>query len=721
MFKSQQATTYSRIEQHDDDEDTPQELLQHHSNSVLVANHHGECNVVPLLSQTFHTAQSPPHSPRASFSAIPDATRRFFQTKLPIVFRKDMASTASFASLPAVIIADLQNGNLPIMDDAESTIGDQGWTIVHRRRFRGKHGIGETRHPANIQSPVNNAILDEEIDPSDQVTCSVFVKCEEQQVQPQYTMTMSPLYDNQKPDTDERVFYDPIPETEEKFNDIVHTVRTAIDSNMQPTRISQGSSGSYFCRNSSGKIVGVFKPKNEEPYGRLNPKWTKWIHRHLFPCFFGRSCLIPNLGYLSEAAASSIDRRLGTHVVPYTDVIHLSSSSFHYDYLDRRSTNGLPPKIGSFQCFLTDYKDATVFFRDHPFPTFTDPHSSHYDENNRKSVWGGCLGGHEDLYHQDNEEQQHHYPPKRANGTATGTTTTDTSFKWTFELQNQFRREFEQLIILDYLIRNTDRGLDNWMVKYCPPKEVDGTMQAGHIHVAAIDNGLAFPYKHPDQWRSYPYGWMAMPDALVNRPFTEATRRQFLEVLSDPLWWRETVREMRSLFEMDDDFDEKMFQKQMAVLKGQGYNILRTLKDPSAGPVDLVGMQRVVINQEEILIEYDLKKLASRDLHSPQTTVRSPTLALDITDALPKNRRLRTQRSTSFDVSSTMSSPFLDDDDEEELDQRVQQLHKLQKQQKQQKRWQDKIKNGLSMDLGGRGLFGQKNKTKRTSNRYRAF
>lgn len=265
---------------------------------------------------------------------------------------------------------------------------------------------------------------------------------------------------------------------------------------MQPTRISQGSSGSYFCRDSSGKIVGVFKPKNEEPYGRLNPKWTKWIHRHLFPCFFGRSCLIPNLGYLSEAAASLIDRKLGTMIVPYTNVIHLSSSSFHYDYLDRKKKNGLPPKIGSFQCFLTNYKDATVFFRDHPLVTSSFEYAENGGSmNGKKSSWGGCLGGPNDQDHMHDEEeeydyhhldgsledeeedsdhthvqqqqqQQHYYPPQpRSTSTSPlnpqqqqqkkPIDNTKQQFKWTRQLQNQFSREFEQLIILDYLIRNT--------------------------------------------------------------------------------------------------------------------------------------------------------------------------------------------------------------------------------------------------------------------------
>lgn len=67
-------------------------------------------------------------------------------------------------------------------------------------------------------------------------------------------------------------------------------------------------------------IVGVFKPKDEEPYGRLNPKWTKWMHKWCCPCCFGRSCLVPNQGYLSEAGASLVDQKLQLNIVPKTKV-----------------------------------------------------------------------------------------------------------------------------------------------------------------------------------------------------------------------------------------------------------------------------------------------------------------------------------------------------------------------------------------------------------------
>lgn len=64
----------------------------------------------------------------------------------------------------------------------------------------------------------------------------------------------------------------------------------------------------------------MFKPKDEEPYGHLNPKWTKWCHKVCCPCCFGRTCLVPNQGYLSEAGASLVDTKIGLNVVPKTKV-----------------------------------------------------------------------------------------------------------------------------------------------------------------------------------------------------------------------------------------------------------------------------------------------------------------------------------------------------------------------------------------------------------------
>uniref|UniRef100_A0A914VJG2 Phosphatidylinositol 4-kinase type 2 n=1 Tax=Plectus sambesii TaxID=2011161 RepID=A0A914VJG2_9BILA len=80
------------------------------------------------------------------------------------------------------------------------------------------------------------------------------------------------------------------PEFTAAVQDSIH----AIDAGVFPERIAQGSSGSYFVTNFNRDKIGVFKPKNEEPYGNLNPKWLKWMHRVACPCCFGRSCLVPN-------------------------------------------------------------------------------------------------------------------------------------------------------------------------------------------------------------------------------------------------------------------------------------------------------------------------------------------------------------------------------------------------------------------------------------------
>jgi Phosphatidylinositol 3- and 4-kinase len=168
--------------------------------------------------------------------------------------------------------------------------------------------------------------------------------------------------------------------------------------------------------------------------------------------------LIPNLGYLSEAATSLIDRRLQLNIVPFTDVIHMSSPTFHYDHGDRKandprkpSPRPLPAKIGSFQCFLNDFNDASVFLRNHPFPPDAFYSNSRSLSKKRSTVFS-CLGGNEDDDDDDDEENQQemqHQDPQYQHFQGTRV------FQWTRKLQLQFKREFENLAIMDYLIRNT--------------------------------------------------------------------------------------------------------------------------------------------------------------------------------------------------------------------------------------------------------------------------
>ncbi|CAK7226227.1 Phosphatidylinositol 4-kinase LSB6 [Sporothrix bragantina] len=478
--------------------------------------------------------------------------------------------------------------------------------------------------------------------------------------------------------------------SEAEFEAIVDSVRTAIREGTHPRMIAQGSSGSYFARNPEGKVVGVFKPKDEEPYAAGNPKWNKWIHRNLFPCCFGRACLIPNLSYVSEAAAYVLDNQLRTYMVPYTDVVYLSSKSFHYPFWDRyshsRNRKPLPAKPGSFQVFLKGFKDANIFLRENPWPDqylsgfrtsdrhrngrsrrWADncrPSSKHASSKNRAngsgrsstSPGGGDLGNDSGNFSD--------YDENEGNDSAASTPGPD-NFVWTETLKQSFREELEKLVILDYIMRNTDRGLDNWMIKvdwssqevsiasdpmhlhmegsgsgsaglngqangrspehegprpvdlsqrqspgnrarapypsYKAPKPMDASTPPAkkypqpNISIGAIDNSLSWPWKHPDAWRSFPFGWLFLPVDLIGRPFSQKTRDHFLPLLTSPAWWSQTQLALRRIFQMDPDFQERMFARQIAVMKGQAWNVVETLKTPDHGPLELTRRAKVCV------------------------------------------------------------------------------------------------------------------------------
>ncbi|KAK0628054.1 Phosphatidylinositol 4-kinase lsb6 [Lasiodiplodia hormozganensis] len=479
-------------------------------------------------------------------------------------------------------------------------------------------------------------------------------------IRPATAETLAKDYDGSHPD---RL-------TKLEFDDIVESVRTAIELGTHPKMITQGSSGSYFARNPDGKVVGVFKPKDEEPYASRNPKWTKWIHRNLFPFAFGRACLIPNLSYVSEAAAYVLDTQLRTNIVPYTEVVGLSSKSFYYDFWERRAfyrkKKPLPEKLGSFQVFLKGYKDATLFLKEHPWP---DQHNNALRDapaRRKKRRWAeDCRPSGPASDDEDDDR-----PP----------TADETQVRrgfWSERLQQSFREQLEKLVILDYLMRNTDRGLDNWMIRIDtkteeativaePPKDrrangstdepykrqeqMVATSRSGtpanvppssdddpKVSLGAIDNSLSWPWKHPDAWRSYPFGWLFLPVSLIGQPFSEATRRHFLPLLTSTQWWSETTLALRKCFSQDADFKERMFAKQMAVMKGQAWNVVETLKTPDHGPLELTRRARVCVWDDlvDIPVAVPLQRpSAEMRRQTEELAAHDETEEMDISNAL---------------------------------------------------------------------------------------
>ncbi|CUM64559.1 uncharacterized protein PRCAT00002166001 [Priceomyces carsonii] len=356
------------------------------------------------------------------------------------------------------------------------------------------------------------------------------------------------------------------------FENLLNLVTELIEiEHLYPQRIAQGSSGSYFVfakrlveGHSELYKAGVFKPKDEEPYGPLSPKWTKWLHRTFFPCFFGRACLIPNLGYVSEAAACVLDRQLLSYIVPFTEIVYLKSPSFYYSYWDRtRDFSRLPRKIGSFQLFLEEYTDALTWFKLFPVPNELSslPDSSDIVINLNETIL-------------------------------------DSRFRWSKGSMKQFREELEKLVILDYIMRNTDRGSDNWMIKI-DWKEVcaDNLNRTvtPYIRIGAIDSGLAFPWKRPDGWRSFPFGWLFLPLSLIGQPFSTKTRNHYLPLLTSSHWWETTVVRLKEVFQKDNDFKERMWSRQLAVLKGQAFIVTEVLKLSHAGPLELTRRDNLLI------------------------------------------------------------------------------------------------------------------------------
>lgn len=336
--------------------------------------------------------------------------------------------------------------------------------------------------------------------------------------------------------------------SDEQFDQIIEQVRLAISQGILPQRASKGSSGTYFVRNTVGEIVGVFKPKDEEVYGANNPNWCKFLQKCLFPCLFGRSCLVKNSGYLCEAAASYIDTQLELGVVPTTKTVALAAPNFCYGRC-KKNQQAPYPKIGSFQLFVGEHFREAAFF-------------------------ASSSNG----------------------GTASSSSASKQSFSSSVSIFSQERRtveddaflvQFQKFAILDFLIRNTDRGMHNWLIS---PVE---------LKIAAIDNGLSFPHHHPDKYRSYPYSWASLPIAKL--PFCGQIRSGLTPRLTNMRNWETWETGLKEIFFSDPEYDVSLFEHQMALFRGQILNVCAVLQTPDASPSILAKKPNLIVRKNVIV------------------------------------------------------------------------------------------------------------------------
>jgi len=119
---------------------------------------------------------------------------------------------------------------------------------------------------------------------------------------------------------------------------------------------------------------------------------------------------------------------------------------------------------------------------------------------------------------------------------------------------------------------------------------------------------------------------------------------------------------LRQCFSMDVDFQEKMFARQISVMKGQAWNVVETLKTTDHGPLELTRRARVLVWDDvvEVPVAVPLRDPSPEMRRREEQRVREAQEEMDISSALsstpqPQHDLLGSPRS---EFPPTGGSPF---------------------------------------------------------------
>ncbi|KRY47965.1 Phosphatidylinositol 4-kinase type 2-beta [Trichinella britovi] len=324
-----------------------------------------------------------------------------------------------------------------------------------------------------------------------------------------------------------------------EFSCMKQSIEQAVSNGFFPVRLPGRSFGSYLVLDEEKNHVGIFKPKDEEEYATRNPSWMGYFQKMFRLRCPRRGCILANQAYLSEVGASIVDEYLDLKIVPKTKVAYLASPTFNYSSAEKRKAEqqrerisgvNLPDKVGSLQCVVEGFQPCTFWLKEFASKKLLDN-----------------------------------------------------------KLQYELQLLFERVIILDYIIRNTNRTAENLLISYNDTRRGNENYA---INMAAVDNRYAFPYRHPRRRRPYTYYWATLP--LAKKPFSNETRSFILRKLNDMNYMSSLFLQLKRLFELDENFDKNYFILQIMLMHGQIFNLKMALENRET-PYELVKRRPVYI------------------------------------------------------------------------------------------------------------------------------
>lgn len=140
----------------------------------------------------------------------------------------------------------------------------------------------------------------------------------------------------------------------QKVNEILQEAEKAIKKGLTPVLITQGLSGAYWIRGVDRRILGLFKPFDEEIHAPNNPVGPRFqgalgLRKTRSGCRVGESAH-------REVAAFVVDEFFGFGIVPRTYYAEFSSRVFFLASENRyTSIPAIKTKMGSFQEFVSGF------------------------------------------------------------------------------------------------------------------------------------------------------------------------------------------------------------------------------------------------------------------------------------------------------------------------------------------------------------------------------